>query len=141
MADNTSWRKRICVILCCFQGIYFAVTGIWPLVSIQTFQAVTGRKTDHLVTGSESDHWLVKIVGVLVTANAVVLLAAAWRRRISIDVATLAVASGIGLAAIDLIYVFRGTISAVYLFDAALEIVFVVTWAWAWRSMGPSTTR
>jgi hypothetical protein len=128
--------RNIGVILCWVQGIYFLVTGVWPLVSIQSFQAVTGRKTDHLVTGSESDHWLVNTVGVLVTANSVVLLAAAWRRRVTIDVATLGIASGIGLTAIDLIYVSRGTISAVYLTDAALESMFVVAWTWTWRSMG-----
>jgi hypothetical protein len=26
------------------QGVYFAVTGIWPLVSIETFQKVSGKK-------------------------------------------------------------------------------------------------
>jgi hypothetical protein len=131
-------RNELGVILCWVQGIYFLITGVWPLVSIQSFQAVTGRKTDHLVTGSESDHWLVNTVGVLVTANSVVLLAAAWRRRVTIDVATLGIASGMGLTAIDLIYVSRGTISAVYLTDAALESMFVVAWAWAWRSMSHS---
>jgi hypothetical protein len=131
-------RNELGVILCWVQGIYFLVTGVWPLVSIHTFQAVTGRKTDHLVTGSEADHWLVNTVGVLVTANSVVLLAAACRRRVTIDVATLGIASGIGLTAIDLIYVSRGTISAVYLTDAALEFMFVVAWAWAWRSMSLS---
>jgi hypothetical protein len=33
------------------QGLYYLATGVWPLVSIETFQRVTGRKTDHLVTG------------------------------------------------------------------------------------------
>src|SRR4051794_17610666 len=46
------------------QGLYYLVTGVWPLVSIETFQTVTGWKTDHLVTGRESDHWLVMTVGV-----------------------------------------------------------------------------
>src|SRR4051812_49609509 len=50
------------------QGLYYLVTGVWPLVSIETFQMVTGPKTDHLVTGRETDHWLVMTVGVLVTA-------------------------------------------------------------------------
>ena len=39
------------------QAVYFLLTGIWPLLSIRTFQMVTGRKTDT---------WLVKTVGVLV---------------------------------------------------------------------------
>ena len=43
---------------CWIQGLYFAMTGLWPLINIETFQMVTGRKTDHLVTGFEADHWL-----------------------------------------------------------------------------------
>ena len=60
--------------LCWTQGVYYALTGIWPIVSVETFQMVTGRKTDHLVRGREADHWLVMTVGVLVTAVAITLL-------------------------------------------------------------------
>ncbi len=91
---------------------YFALTGLWPLVSIKTFQTVTGQKTDHLVTGQEADHWLVNTVGALVTANAVVFLAAAWSRRRTVDVAILGVSTATALTAIDAVYVARGTISA-----------------------------
>src|SRR3954464_9617215 len=110
---------------CWIQGAYFAVTGIWPLISIETFQMVTGRKTDHLITGSEGDHWLVNTVGALVTANAVVFLAAAWSRRRSLDVAILGIATAVALTAIDIVYVVRGTISAIYLVDASAEVVFI----------------
>src|SRR3982751_2843498 len=71
------------------QGLYYFVTGVWPLVSIETFQMVTGPKTDHLVTGREADHWLVFTVGVLVTAIAVALLVAAWRRQTPLEVVVL----------------------------------------------------
>jgi len=37
------------------QGVYFLATGIWPLVHVQSFQAVTGRKTDNWTeSGSRS---------------------------------------------------------------------------------------
>jgi hypothetical protein len=61
------------------QGAYFLLTGVWPLVSIRSFQWVTGPKTDHVHTGREADHWLVMTVGVLVTSVAVTLLTAAFR--------------------------------------------------------------
>src|SRR5688572_1800997 len=61
------------------QGVYFLITGVWPLISIRTFQWVTGPKTDHLHTGREADHWLVMAVGVLVTSVAITLLTAAIR--------------------------------------------------------------
>jgi hypothetical protein len=114
--------------LCWIQGIYFALTGLWPLFSIETFQMVTGRKTDHLVTGDEADHWLVNTVGVLVTANAVVFIAAAWNRRTTIDVTILGISTAMALTGIDVAYVLRGTISPVYLVDAAAEVVLIGLW-------------
>jgi hypothetical protein len=72
-----------------------------------------------------SDHWLVNTVGALVTANAVVLLAAAWSRRKTIDVAILGISAAMALAAIDVVYVFRGTISSIYFVDAAAEVMLL----------------
>lgn len=111
------------------QGIYFAVTGIWPLVSIETFQLVTGQKTDNLPTGREGDHWLVMTVGVLVLAIGVALIVAAWRRSQSPEVAVLAVLSAVGLACIDIVYVARRVILPIYLLDAVAEIILVVAWS------------
>jgi hypothetical protein len=128
--DSTKLKaepSRLLPWLCWVQGVYFLVLGVWPLVSIRTFQAVTGKKTDNW-TGNENDHWLVNTVGVLVAAIGLVFLVAAWRRRVSLDAALLAIGSCIGLAAIDIIYVARGVILPVYLIDAAVEIVFVVLW-------------
>lgn len=112
------------------QGMYYLVTGIWPLVSIETFQLMTGPKTDHLPTGREADHWLVMTVGVLITAIAISLVVAAWRRRNPVEIAILAVASALGLTAIDVIYVARHVISPIYLVDAAGEAVLLAAWGY-----------
>jgi hypothetical protein len=114
------------------QGGYYLLTGIWPLVSIETFQMVTGRKTDHLVTGRESDHWLVMTVAVLVTVIGITLLVAAWTRRRSVEVVVLAVGSAIGLAGIDVVYVSRNVISPIYLADAVAEVVLSGMWLIVW---------
>jgi hypothetical protein len=111
-----------------FQGIYFVFTGVWPLISIETFQKVTGRKTDHLITGNEGDHWLVMTVGVLVTAIGLSILLAAARSRLSGEVVVLAMGSSAGLLAIDVIYVARGAILPIYLVDAALEGLLLLAW-------------
>jgi len=111
--------------------LYYFVTGVWPLLSIETFQMVTGRKTDHLVTGREADHWLVMTVAVLIVAIAVPLLLAAWRRREPVEIAVLAMASAVALTSIDVVYVVRGTIAPVYLLDAAVELVLIAGWAFA----------
>lgn len=121
-------RRGLAHYLLWAQGAYYGLTGVWPLVSIETFQWVTGRKTDHLPTGNEADHWLVMTVGVLVTAAALALLTAAWRRTISPEIAVLALATALGLAAIDVIYVIRGVILPIYLVDAALQVVIIVSW-------------
>jgi len=110
------------------QGLYYLVTGLWPLVSIETFQMVTGRKTDHLVTGREGDHWLVMTVGALVAAVASPMLMAAWRKHCPAEVAVLAIAAAVALTGIDVIYVARGAIDPIYLVDAAGEVVLLAGW-------------
>jgi hypothetical protein len=100
------------------QGFYFLVTGIWPLLHIQSFLLVTGPKTDL---------WLVKTVGVLVGVIGAVLLGAARSRRITREIVLLAVGSALGLAMIDLVYARH--FSPVYLADAAAELCLVLFWA------------
>jgi hypothetical protein len=119
------WRAVLSV-----QAVYYGLTGVWPLVSINSFQAVTGPKTDHLVTGRESDHWLVLTVGVLVTAIGLSLLASLRRQRPSFETAILALSAALGLTCIDVIYVSRGVLLPIYLVDAAPEILFMLAWSW-----------
>jgi hypothetical protein len=111
-----------------FQGLYYFSTGIWPLISIESFQKVTGRKTDHLTTGRESDHWLVMTVGVLIVAIAITLLVAAWRKSPPLEAAVLALGSALGLTMIDIVYVARGAIARIYLLDAAIEVPLIAAW-------------
>lgn len=114
--------------LCLIQGLYYFITGLWPLVSISSFQYVTGVKTDNW-TGSETDHWLVNTVAVLVLSIGFVLIVAAWRRPPSVDAFLLAVTSAIGLTAIDVIYVSRRVIDPIYLLDALAEVILLIGWA------------
>jgi len=118
------------IVLAWLQGLYYLATGVWPLVSVDTFQKVTGPKTDHMVTGREADHWLVMTVGVLVAAIGLTLLVAAWRRRLATEIAVLAVASALGLLAIDLVYVARKVIDPIYLADALAEALLIAAWTW-----------
>src|SRR2546421_7334222 len=94
------------------QAAYFVLTGIWPLVSIETFMMVTGPKTDL---------WLVRTVGVLIAVVAGSLLVSACRRVTTPETVVLAVGTALALTAIDVIYVSLGTIDNVYLLDAAAE--------------------
>lgn len=101
------------------QGLYFLLTGIWPLVSISTFQRVTGPKTDL---------WLVKTVGVVVAVIGAGLLTAQARGDGSLSILVIGAGSAAALAWIDIIYVARRVISPVYLMDAVLEIGLVGWW-------------
>jgi hypothetical protein len=130
--SNSGESSRLGSGLCWAQGLYFLLTGVWPLVSVDTFQLVTGKKTDHLVADppTEADHWMLNTISALIIAIAIVILAAAWRRRISLDVALLGLASAIALTIIDVVYVARGTIRPIYLADAAVEVVIIAAWIW-----------
>jgi hypothetical protein len=101
------------------QGAYFVLTGIWPLFGINSFQAVTGAKTDL---------WLVYTVGCLVAVIGAGLLVAAVTGRTTLEVIVLAVGSAVALAGIDVVFVVRGVISWVYLLDALAEGGLVAWW-------------
>ena len=102
------------------QGHYFFVTGVWPLVSMRTFLAVTGPKVDL---------WLVRTVGLLIAVVGATLLLAAWRSAVSPEVATLAVGSAAALGGVDAYYVAVGRIPRVYLLDAVAEAALIAAWA------------
>jgi hypothetical protein len=129
LATSTADSRSLGTLLLWVQGPYYLLTGVWPLISIRTFQLVTGPKTDHLPTGREADHWLVMTVGLLVTAIAAALLTAGWRRRASPEIAVLALGSALGLTLIDVIYVARQVIDPIYLIDAVVEVPLIVGWA------------
>ena len=107
-------------VIAAAQGSYFLLTGVWPLLHMRSFLAVTGPKTDL---------WLVETVGVLVAAIGAGLLLSAARGSQVFELALIAVLAALGLAAIDIIYVTRGVIAKIYLADAALEAIFIVAWA------------
>ena len=100
-------------------GLLYVVTGIWPLVSMDTFTRVTGPKTDL---------WLVKTVGLLIAVVGGVLTLAGIRRQPGPEVMALGAGSAAALATVDVVYVQRGRISRIYLLDAALEASLVAAW-------------
>ena len=98
---------------------YDAVTGVWPLVDMASFEAITGRKTDR---------WLVKTVAVLVLVTGGVIGAAGARQRITPEIAALAIGSSAALATIDVVYVSKRRISRVYLLDVVASLALITGW-------------
>jgi hypothetical protein len=109
------------------QGVYYVITGAWPLVSMGTFERLTGRK---------SDRWLVKTVGLLMVVIGAVLArpAPGTQRDHSVSVTpaddrrVLGAGSAASLAAIDVYYTMARRISPIYLLDAVLEVGFLTAW-------------
>ncbi|HEX5942967.1 MAG TPA: hypothetical protein VFY66_11855 [Anaerolineales bacterium] len=101
------------------QGIYFFVTGVWPLLSMKTFLMVTGPKTDL---------WLVKTVGMILAVIGAVLIRAQVNAEINTSIIVLAIGSAISLAIVEVIYVAKRVISPIYLADAVAELILVAWW-------------
>lgn len=114
------WLPKIWLI----HAAYDLVTGIWSLVGIESFQKITGPKTDT---------WLVKTVGVLVCVIGAVIGVAGGRHRVTPEIAGLAIGSTAALAAVDVVYVSRRRISPVYLLDAVMSVILISAWALAVR--------
>jgi hypothetical protein len=105
------------------QAIFYIVTGVWPFVSMRSFEAVTGPKVDR---------WLVKTVGALVAVIGCALAFGSRRQQLAPELVLVAAGSAAALATIDTVYVARRRISAVYLLDAAAEIALVAAWGRCW---------
>lgn len=124
--SNLTMKSKYAIFLIWFQGLYYFISGIWPLLSITTFQYVTGPKVDI---------WLVKTVGSLLMVTGLVLVIVAIRRRISLEILVLAVGNALVLTVIEVIYWSNGTISAIYLLDAVVEVLLITGWLLFWRRM------
>jgi hypothetical protein len=107
------------------QGVFNLVGGLWPLLSIRTFEAVYGPKTDRWLEYTVSG-LLVSIGLNQVTATDPSQLAQARR---------LGQAAALTLLVIDGVYVPRRTIRVTYLQDAACEVF----WLLAWRRARPDS--
>jgi hypothetical protein len=102
------------------QGAYFGATGLWPILHLRSFEAVTGPKPEG---------WLVKTVGGLLSVIGLTLVASSRRPAVGRESALLAAGSAAALAAVDIWYAgVRRRISPVYLADAPVEIALVLGW-------------
>lgn len=101
------------------QGIYFVLTGIWPLISMSTFLKITGPKTDL---------WLVQVVGILILVIGTVLLISSYAKKRNPQIILLAAGSALAFIIIDTTYFLSGVISAIYLLDALIDLVFLIFW-------------
>lgn len=100
------------------QALVYLVTGAWPLVHLESFEWVTGEKYDD---------FLVHTVGLLLVVVGAVLLRALRRAVLTAELLWVAAGTAASLLVIDVVYWWNGRLSPVYLADAAIEAVFLVT--------------
>jgi len=117
-AGNTSLAR----VISAGQGVYFLVTGLWPLVNPRTFYAVTGPKRDG---------WLVQTVGSMIACVGSTLLLGARRPSVEPEVKWLGASSAAALLAVDVVFVGRRRIPRIYLADAVAELGLLAGWALA----------
>jgi hypothetical protein len=110
--------KRFKLVLFC-QGLYYFITGAWPIFHIESFMAVTGPKTDI---------WLVKTVGLLIVSLSLGFLVSYYLRKSTDELWISGISSALFLAFIDSYYSLNGTISIVYLADALIQIILILLW-------------
>lgn len=100
-------------------GGYYFISGLWPLIHMQSFMVITGPKMEL---------WLVKTVGILILIIGMSLLVAAYQRLITLPVKIIAISTCLGLIFIDIFYTVSQVISPVYLIDAGIEFALLITW-------------
>jgi energy-converting hydrogenase Eha subunit E len=105
------------------QGLYYVATGLWPIVSMDTFVAVSGPKTDL---------WLVRTFALLIICIGASLVWSAKINRVIAPVGLLAVSAASSLAWADAYYSLRGIIWPIYLVDAFAEGFLLAGWAAAY---------
>jgi len=114
------------------QGLYYLATGIWPIVDIASFQAITGPKYET---------WLVRTVGLVIAIVGLTLLIAARKQRAGASTAVLAIGTAVALALVDIIFTIRRDIPPIYLLDAVAEIGLVTWWIWSMMPASPDVVR
>jgi hypothetical protein len=97
------------------QTVYYVITAAWPFVSQQSFESVTGPKTDK---------WLVKTVGLLIGVIGLTLAIPGSPKQRQF----LGMSAASALTAIDLYYALKGRISKIYLTDSLIEIALLFGW-------------
>jgi len=122
--ERADWARRVAIV----QGVWNVATGVWPILHLRSFEAVSGRKRDK---------WLVKTTGALVACIGLELLRSSRAKPARV----LGLTTAASLAAIELFYARRGRISKLYFADAALELAAVGAWALSrWPMKAPRST-
>jgi len=107
-------------------GAYMLGMGLWPIVSLKSFEVVTGPKLEG---------WLTKGVGACLANIGAALAASGARGKVARELRVLGAGTALSFAAMDFWYAgFRRRISRIYLLNGATQLAFAAAWGYAaWR--------
>jgi hypothetical protein len=111
-----SRQMRALVII---QGSYYMITALWPLIHIESYMMLVGPITDI---------WLAKTVATMVIAISITMFFHLSLRTDHRPLVLLGVSSSLAFAYTDVYYSVTGTLSNIYLLDAAAEFLFMASW-------------
>jgi hypothetical protein len=120
MAPKTihNMNKRIASIILIAHATFLGVTGLWPLIHIESFMAVLGPKTDV---------WLVNTVALLLVSVTWILFLCRHYGQYKLA-AGIAIPTSLSLAFIDFYYSNAAIISDIYQIDGFIQIAFILLW-------------
>ena len=113
-------RLRTRVKLAFAQGTYVLVGALWPLLSMASFEEVTGNKRDE---------WLVRsVAGILLVLGSLLVHDAFFHRHIARTLRIMASGISLVLGVVALFSSLSGRVSWLYLPDGVIHIAFAVGW-------------
>jgi hypothetical protein len=117
--SEISYAPRQMRILVIIQGSYYMITALWPLIHIESYMWLVGPITDV---------WLAKTVATMVIAISITMFFHLSLKTDHRPLILLGISSSLAFAYTDTYYTVEGTLSSMYLLDAAAEFLFLISW-------------
>lgn len=102
------------------QGVFYVITGLWPIIHLRSFERITGRRREG---------WLAKAMGGMITAVGAALIVGSLESKAPRSLRVLGMGSALALGLADLVFATRGRkAQKAYLADAVAEGAAFTGW-------------
>jgi hypothetical protein len=115
------------MVLEILQGVYYVVSGLWPVVHASSYQHYTGG---HDLT----DLWLLRTLGAVLAVVGLSLLWAVRRRSVAPEAVIMAGGVAAVLAIMDMANIAVKAYPPIYCIDCLIQVGFLFGWITAVRS-------
>ena len=100
-------------------ALYFLATGLWPVLDINSFV---------FFTGAETDIWMAKALGLLMSIIGLLLISAIIRNKLIMELIMLIIFSAFAIAGVEFYYGWNDMIPEIFLLDSTVEFFFILCW-------------